>query len=69
MQNVTSPLPIIRSVTGSGNGAPSPCVRLSKNVLEAPLHLILLQPLVQIWTKFDDVGCTAIAEALSRGKY
>ena len=41
------------------------CVDLSKNVLEAPLHLILLQPLVHIWTLFDDVGCTAIPEAFS----
>lgn len=44
---------------------PSPCVDLSKNVLEAPLQLILLQPLVPIWTLFDDVGCTAIPEAFS----
>ena len=44
---------------------PSPCVDLSKNVLEAPLQLILLQPLVPIWTLFDNVGCTAIPEAFS----
>ena len=31
------------------------CVDLSKNLLEAPVHLILLQPLVLIWTLFDDV--------------